>query len=150
MGNELASFVDASSGRPFLYRLYWKLLRNTWTRHHNSHPQPWQSIADLLCCSGLVKSGCRTSLSFFWECGKILLYYRKLTIKISLSAPLWVGRLSAPSCGEQELGELLLQQLISWLPIRGQDSATSGNRAPGNSFFMPSAMCGLIYDKVWM
>lgn len=95
MGNELAGFVDASSGRYFLYILYPKLLKNNWTRHHSSHPQPWQSIADLLCCSGLVQSGCTASLSLFWECERIFMYYRRLTIKISLSAPLSVGRMTA-------------------------------------------------------
>lgn len=87
MGNELAGFADASSARHFLYTFCWKLLRNTQTRHHSSHPQPRQSIADLLCCSGLVQSGCTASLSVFWERGRILMYYRRLTIKISLSAP---------------------------------------------------------------
>lgn len=90
-----AGFLDASLGRHFLYTLYQKLLKSTWTRHHSSHPQPWQSIADLLSCSGLVQSGCTASLSLFWECGKIFMYYRRLTIKISLSAPLSLGRRTA-------------------------------------------------------
>lgn len=105
MGNELNGFVEATPGR-HLYRLYWELLRNTWTRHHSSHPHPWQSIADLLCCSGLVQNGCIANLSLFWERGRAV-YYRGLTIKSSFlsrenkhipAVPSYVGSRNWGSC----------------------------------------------------
>lgn len=86
-------FVGASLGRRFLYTLYQKLLRNTWTRHHSSHSQTWQSIVDLLCCSGLVQRSSTAGLSLFWELGKILMHCRRLTIKIYFSALLSLKRM---------------------------------------------------------